>query len=299
MSAGPGGTIRQNNVRVITAAILVSVLCTAGIPADADDAKTQAPPAADSGKNESPERTQVRQEMQLRSSQIKVALVEEPDREVRLIDTPLLTYSDAPRHVTGATLWAWESKKGGRPIAACKIERYDPSRKPRTGWHYCIHSLSSEKIHAEWPFGREWSATRSGISFGAVPDAPKAADTPKARLRQMKELSRRFTAFFDFNKDQTEELRLLVQPVHRYADVDAGLIDGTMFIATFHGTNPTALFLIELQEERGRPTWKFAVAGMTDGAVVVKCDGKEVWSKPTTFGPGKNLETWTYFLDPD
>ena len=113
----------------------------------------------------------------------------------------------------------------------------------------------------------------------------------------MKDLSRRFAASFDFGKGTHEELRLLTQPVYAYADAEAGIIEGAVFSATVNGTNPTALFLIELQKEENRQLWKFAVAAMTDAGVVVKWDGEEVWSKPALHAPGKDFETWTYFFE--
>jgi len=57
------------------------------------------------------------------------------------------------------------------------------------------------------------------------------------------------------------------------------------------------LFLPELQKDRDRQLWKFAVAAMTDASVIVNCDGKEVWSKPALHAPGKDFETWTCFFE--
>jgi hypothetical protein len=113
----------------------------------------------------------------------------------------------------------------------------------------------------------------------------------------MKELSRQFTAAFDFNQKNQEELRLLARPLYRYADSDAGIVDGAVFAAAMNGTNPTAIFLIEAQQQGTQTVWRFGVAAMTDGAVVVKYDGKEVWSKPALHAPGVSFDTWTYFFE--
>ena len=72
---------------------------------------------------------------------------------------------------------------------------------------------------------------------GAVP----AEDAAK-RLRQMKELVRQIKAYEYFkppNQPSREryELRVLPQPVHRYADANSGLIDGGMFMISY-GLNP-------------------------------------------------------------
>src|SRR4029077_18712960 len=129
---------------------------------------------------------------------------------------------------------------------------------------YCFVSLSADLIHADWPDGHEWTARRPGVAFREIPDAPKPGDTQGARQRQMKDLARRFTASFEFGKGTHEELRLLTQPIYSYAEAKAGIIDGAVFAAAVNGTNPTALFLIELQKQEDRQLWKFAVAAMTD-----------------------------------
>ncbi len=113
----------------------------------------------------------------------------------------------------------------------------------------------------------------------------------------MKDLSRHFSASFEFGKGTHQELRLLTQPVYAYADVERGVVEGAIFTAAVNGTNPTALFLVELQKEDDRQVWRFAVAAMTDAGVVVNWDGKEVWNKPAVHAPGKDFETWTYFFE--
>ena len=160
-----------------------------------------------------------------------------------------------------------------------------------------LASLSGDLIHAEWPDGHEWKARQPGVAFQNIPDATAPGETPAARLRQMKEFARQFSASFDFNQQNKQELRLLAQPLYRYADPEAAVLDGAVFTAAINGTNPTAMFLIELQEERERKVWRFGIAAMTDGAVIVNFDAHEVWSKPALHAPGKSFDTWTYFFE--
>ena len=113
----------------------------------------------------------------------------------------------------------------------------------------------------------------------------------------MKEIARLFSASFEFNETRKEELRLLTQPLLRYSDSESGVVDGAVFSAAANGTNPTVMFLVELQEVGAMQVWRFAVAAMTDGGLVVKYDGKEVWRKAALHAPGKDFDTWTYFFD--
>jgi hypothetical protein len=245
------------------------------------------------------ERKRLRQQAAKRIAKVKVAMAEEPDRTGELVANPLMSYTDEPLSIDAATLWAWGFKKAGRPIAVCKIEHYDKTRRavPRE-WLYCFASLDADRIRGDWPDGHQWTSSRAGIVFRDIPGAPPPGATPAARLRQMKDVSRRFTASFAFDTVKSqEELRLLPQPVHSYADAEAGIVDGTIFVSAMNGTNPTALFLVELQKDADASGWKFAVAALTDGAVIVKFDGREVWSKPALHAPGRDFETWTYFFE--
>jgi len=240
----------------------------------------------------------LREQSVARISGVRIKGRETEKRVVELVKEPLIAYTDEPLCIDAATVWTWTAKKEGRPLALCKVEHYDVVRLARAGeWLYCFTSLAPDLIHAEWPDGHQWTARKPGVSFQNVPDAGPPGETPAARLRQMKELSRQFTAAFDFNQKNKEELRLLARPLYRYADSDAGIVDGAVFAAAMNGTNPTAIFLIEAQQQGTQTVWQFGVAAMTDGAVVVNYDGKEVWSKPALHAPGVSFDTWTYFFE--
>jgi hypothetical protein len=297
--------MRIHRLDFVELAVFAALLLVPGRPpllAVDEPASKDQPAAADTAR-QAAERKLLREQMTARIAKIKVATVstprgDAPERTAVLIAKPLMTYTDEPLFINSATLWAWSPRKDGRPVAICKIEHYDVTRRPLPSeWLYCFASVSGELIHADWPDGHQWTARRPGIAFHDVLDAPRPGETPAVRQRQMKDLSRRFAATFDFGKTVHEELRLLPQPVYSYADAEAGIIDGAIFVASINGTNPTSLFLIELQREGERQLWKFAVAAMTDGGVVVKFDDKEVWSKPALHAPGKDFESWTYFFE--
>jgi hypothetical protein len=285
--------MRVRPFELMVLAILAALLLCPGrsiLPGAEERTAKEGPAAA--------ERKQLREQMTARIGKVKVAPVDAPGQTGELVGKPLMTYTDEPLCINAATLWSWTFRKDGRPIAICKIEHYDLTRRALKGeWLYCFASLSPDLVHADWPDGRQWTASKPGVSFRDIPDAPRPGESTAARQRQMKELSRKFAASFEFGKTVHEELRLLTQPIYAYADARAGVIDGAVFVAAGNGTNPTALFLIELQNDGDRQLWKFAVGAMTDGGVVVTFDGKEVWSKPALHAPGKDFETWTYFIE--
>jgi hypothetical protein len=294
--------MRMHPFALTALAIVSLVLFTSRPPSCGADEQKREPAAKSDAADEAAQaalRKRLRQEAAERIAKVKVAPVEEPDRTGELVANPLMSYTDEPLSIDAATLWAWGFRKSGRPIAVCKVEHYDKARRAVPAeWLYCFASLSAVRIRGDWPDGHQWTSSRPGIAFRDIPDAPAPGGTPAARSRQMKDISRRFTGSFEFGTAKLhEELRLLPQPVYSYADAEGGIVDGAIFVSAMNGTNPTALFLVELQKDGDTTKWKFAVGAMTDGGVTVKFDGKEVWSKAALHAPGKDFETWTYFFE--
>jgi|SRR5579872_2714750 len=235
------------------------------------------------------------QEMEKRAVGTKIRPAgQEKKRDAELIARPLFHYTDEPRRIVDATLWGWLAE--GRLLAVCKIEKYDHPQPERI-WLYCLGSLATGLIEAEWPDGRRWSAKKPGIEMKPIAAAPAPAAGKPARLRQMKEISNRFQATItDTANGSSQEMRLLPRPIFRYEKPSGDLLDGAVFGLTTNGTNPDALLIVELLKPDGAAEqWQFAVAGMTAGALSVKFDDKEVWTKPYVGNTG-SYETWTWFF---
>lgn len=237
--------------------------------------------------------------MRQRAEGIKVfTLTGDEKTETKLVAQPMFRYSDQARFILDATLWGWTHN--GRPVAVCKMEGYRGNTatggKPR--WLYNYSSFSTGLIEAEWNFGHRWSAKKPALKLATLPNGPTPSESKAGRMRQLKELSRRFSAtMFVPVVDRKQEMRLLSRPIYRYSHPDSGLRDGAVFGLTNYGTNPDALFVIELhQKKTSTPTWKYGFVGMTQGALSVRLDDKEVWTKPWTETRG-SLETWTWFYE--
>src|SRR6185312_10054484 len=96
--------------------------------------------------------------------------------------------------------------------------------------------------------------------------APEA--TPQLRLRQLREIARRFTSNEEI-KNEKFELRLLSTPVDRYTPSMSDRADGAIFFFTL-GTNPEVVLLIE-SDGKG---WSYAAGRMTGAqAVALSLDG--------------------------
>lgn len=77
--------------------------------------------------------------------------------------------------------------------------------------------------------------------------------------------------------DQTE-LRLMSQPIYRFAADKSGIIDGALF-AFAEGTDPEALLLLEAVRGAGESlAWRYTLARMTSRPIEVKVDDRSIWS---------------------
>ena len=98
----------------------------------------------------------------------------------------------------------------------------------------------------------------------------------------MKDISRHFQAheFWDPNNSRYE-LRLLTQPVYRYQDDAANIVDAGVFVFA-HGTNPEVLMLIEAIQDNGSASWHYDFIRLGSAEMHVHWDEKSVWTVPRT-----------------
>ena len=240
------------------------------------------------------QREKLLHEMRRRAETTKVyKLTDKKKIAVKLLPQPLFRYSDQPRLILDATMWVWGTK--GRPIAVCKVERY---RRPNREWLCCMASLSPGLIEIQWQSGRRWTAKKPGLELKRLLDAPTPAKTNVARLLQMKQLARRFSAvIYDPDRGTRGQMRLLPKPIHRYSAPETGLLDAAIFGLTI-GTNPDLLLAIELhQQGAAAATWQYGLATMTANGIIVRLDDKQVWKSPNRNVEPTVYDTWLFFFE--
>ena len=211
-----------------------------------------------------------------------------------LRDEPVFRYTDQPRGFFDATLWCWGTK--GRPVALSKIEAVVGAAGNRY-WQFCAASLADGPIRLDFGNGVRLDPNRAGITFHPLEDGPAPHERPAGRLRQMKDLVARFagTIHVDGKDSLKQEMRRLATPIDRYADEDAGLVDGVIFSLTTNGTNPDMLIVIELQGQKEKgPQWEYGIVKMTYAEVHIRLDQREVYSSPIS----EPLVTWRYCQAP-
>ena len=110
----------------------------------------------------------------------------------------------------------------------------------------------------------------------------------------MRGLGRRFEVRLTDDKDRSEILRLLPQPLHRYTPAGSSNEDGAIF-AFVTATDPEALLLVESHESDNRLEWRYAFARFHFVTLEAELDGDPVWSVDLEIDQHKNIPGATDF----
>jgi hypothetical protein len=167
-----------------------------------------------------------------------------------------------------------------------------------------FQSLATRTIVASSKGKTQWSPQQPGITFHPIPDAPVPADTPVARLRQMRNVTRDFSAHsISVHGVETRwELRMLPQPLYRYEGDGRETLDGALFtFVSTAGTDPELLVLIEARKSKDAWAWHFAPARFSDHSLYLRFRDQEVWmffnrDRSSFFAAGVN-DSYRLFQD--
>ncbi|AMV20853.1 hypothetical protein [Planctomyces sp. SH-PL14] len=188
---------------------------------------------------------------------------------------PLLRYTNPSGGlVKDGTLFVW--RDGIRPIAACSFSIRGPEDPDAVFFE--MTSLVGTPLRCERRGQARWTPKRSGLLDQAVPETGVPEDRPVARLTTMRNIARRFEAENFLRDGKPNALRLMPQPIDRYQDEAAGLLDAGMF-AFVEANDPEILLLIEARKGAdGEKSWRYTVARMTSRQLEVRLDGKQIFT---------------------
>jgi hypothetical protein len=247
-----------------TIALLVcSLLLT---PATANDDETQPSKADEQAARRLEIMRRAIQDLQIRSTEI--------ESDLTFSTRPLLRYNDESRQTGGGIkgildATVWRLGEDGRPKAIVALE----IQLVENGSPLLINefvSLTDRQFALTGVRGFRWMPHSTELSMIDFDEAPMPANTPRARLAQMRELSRRFTTQEKYRSEKIG-LRLLTQPIDRYEDAAAGILDGAMFVFA-NGTNPELGLLLECSETQ----WSYGLFRLTGARLLAQLDGKWV-----------------------
>ena len=194
----------------------------------------------------------------------------------RPVPEPILKWSNPIAGSLYGDVFIWTSK--GRPeVVGSFVEWYAPFKSREVEFH----SLSTGTFVAEHNGLPPWAPARPGVELKPIPDAPTPAASPAQRLRQMRELSKDFTAQKRDVKGVDWDLRLLTQPIYRYEGTEGDLVDGALFVFV-HATDPEVFLQVEARHVGGVVRWQYGLARFNSHASHrVKHQGREAWTAPS------------------
>lgn len=193
-------------------------------------------------------------------------------RKLERSEHPVLRYTNplTLEHGDGATfLWL----AGKRPLAAISL-----SFRHQEGVYWELSSLSDQPLALTRDGAVVWQPKACSRTSAAIAEAPQPGETPASRLTQMRSLARKFQVR-ELRRGQWQEGRLLTQPLHRWEDAKAGIVDGALF-GYAETTDPELLLSIEARRDANasEAKWYYQLAKMTSSPMTVSLNEKEVWS---------------------
>lgn len=194
------------------------------------------------------------------------------DKPLELLREPVLRWSNPVVGEIHGNVYLWV--RDGRPMAIASLHKWF---SPKTHFEHEFQSLAEGPLTAKFHGAAAWETDGPGLKFADLPDAAAPAATEAQRLFQMKQLVKEFAVTKKAFGGVESELRLLTQPVHRYAVPKKGVVDGALF-AFVQGTDPDLLLLIEARgDSAAAARWQYAVARMTAAEVRLRHKDREVW----------------------
>ena len=196
---------------------------------------------------------------------------EREGQQFELVEKPILRWANDDDWSGDVFVW---THKGCPEVIGCILSG-PGSAANRLVFHefhlLSSHPLASVKLNTN----RRWQPV-AGLERALVAEAPQPAATATGRLTQMRAVSRKFTAHMQ--ADSPWELRLLPQPLYRYAGVEGDVIDGALFAYVWtKGTDPEVLLLLEARKTADTLAWHFAPVRFSNRPVWLQHKGREVW----------------------
>jgi hypothetical protein len=199
-------------------------------------------------------------------------LQDEPRSSARLLAEPVLRWSNPAVGEVHGNVFLWTVDE--RPAVVGSLFKWFT---PHTHMSHEFHSLAEVPLAGRYDGRDKWTTTAPGLAFAPLPAAPQPAASAAQRLLAMKRLAKDFAATKTERDGNKQELRLLTQPIYRYAAPQHQMLDGALFVLV-QGTDPEVFLLLEARGERGKEAWHFAATRMNGVGFTLRYQDKEIWS---------------------
>jgi hypothetical protein len=206
-----------------------------------------------------------------------------PERKQELVrlPQPVLRFDDTVTLSLQGLVYVWTDDRECPLAIASLFIRADGARVDE------FQSLATAgDLAAEFDSAIVWQPKLPGLEIQPLPGDDKVPKSKELRLSAMRNIARRFSASVTDRATGRQELRLLAQPLHRYQDTDAGLVDGALF-GFAKGTNPEVLLVVEARSVDGRAAWYYALTRMTERECFARHNDEDIW----TLAPNPSPQT--------
>jgi hypothetical protein len=199
-------------------------------------------------------------------------LQDESRSSAKLLAEPVLRWSNPAVGEVHGNVFLWTVAE--RPAAIGSLFKWFT---PYTHMSHEFHSLAEQPLVGRYDSRDVWTTSAPGLAFAPLPSAPQPAASAPQRLLAMKRLAKDFAATKHQRDGEKQELRLLTQPIHRYAAPEQKVLDGALFVFV-QGTDPEVFLLLEARGDQGKATWQFAATRMNSVGFTLRYQDKEIWS---------------------
>jgi hypothetical protein len=210
----------------------------------------------------------------------------------KLVKDPVLRWSNPAAGEIHGNVYLWTVND--RPAVVGSLFKWF---SPHTHMSHEFHALAEAPLKARYGERQVWTTRAGGVTFAALDGAPKPAAAAPQRLLQMRRLAKDFAATKKDRAGSQQELRLLPQPIYRYAAAKDQVHDGGLF--TFvQGTDPELFLLLEARGKDDAVRWEFAAARMNSVGFHLRYQDREVWAVEIMpwRDVGGHAETYTSFM---
>ena len=196
------------------------------------------------------------------------------DDKLELVKEPLLHWANPLRATTHGKCYVWTHE--GRPEVFVSLFSYPKGANKCTVAH-AFNTFSDHPLVAKFDDEVFWTPKKPGTAeMKMVPDSPVVAGVRGARMVQMRNIVRKFSATAGGTKDEERELRLLTTPLYRYPKSDDEYMDGALF-GFVMGTDPEVILMLESRIVDSEPRWHYLAVRHTFTTLRVSFEDTQVW----------------------